>query len=1370
MKRHLILTAIALLLNISTTWAQNTSTDSSYYAELWNHYQAQVQKDSTKWKHFARAKAKVFDKLDQSGSMQSYKRAVGYGCSNICPPPDQADWQLCGPFKHEVGNVQWNGFVSRVNPDPLQVNATDPAQNSVLATPTAGIWQYDYIQGMPPTMREWTNRTDNYRASGMGITEIVRNPANSNYLMASTGINHTGDYGNHLGLLSSVMNGQVWNPFTPMFPGFDACNTNITGIWIKYDSRANPMDLLYHFYIIVRKPSAGVPDELWEYCNDGISSTKWYNRTPQAYINAVTFPGGNPHLQLTDFTAAPSGLLVTARNPFGNTSEIIFHSLFDGSGSACRAPLLWSEISSRLPFFNNGQNQGISLSDAKKDTVFARATGNDYQNLYRTNDGGQTWTRVFTGLNQTSQLDMEYSPHTQNLYLSRYNRMLVLNFSTGSPVAYQAPHTSAHADLRDFAEVGPTNTGKWLVFFATDGGVSRMIYDPASTNFNTAFTFLPVSGESMPIQQAWGLGITQTTLTSKFAGMMHNHSFGYHNGSWCKFGGGDGGDIEVNQVDNSTIYFSINPSIRKVDINSFCNSLGTPIGFSSNWQYGRPLELHPANQCKLYYGDDFSGANYARLRVFDDCGGTSADYKLGVNVTDGNNNTPPQFMTEIGAIGLSETNSNLIFLGHESYYHPAGNWGRILKSVDHGSSWKDISNAMVSWSGGNGRFHDVLAWMPIGDIVVSPYDENLVFLSMKGTKDDLRVLKSTDGGLNWSDYSDGLPGLPVEALEFQHNSPNRLFACTDAGVYYIDDNTNGQWVCFNENLPMVWTTDLEINYCNDSMYASTHGRGIYMTSLASLSKSPREQVVSSNTVWTGQRVLQSNVRVLPGVTLDIQNATIRLAEDVSILIEPTAQVNITNSDLSAQCDGSCWAGITVKGNHNQVQTTAFQGKITVDNSSLSHAKEAIFSLNGGIVEVKKSSFKENRRAIGFDWYQNGTRPEYANVSFIEDSDFSISDDYRNCGSNEAFITMFSVNGIEIRGCDFSDKRVLGINSPSDFRTGIKTSSATFKVMPGTSAQASTFGPLYLGIQAEDVEYTNNFEIDIRDAYFENCEVGISLLKVNKESKLISNTLEVGQSNNPVSFGIVLKESSGFVVSENVIRKNTLIGGHYAVGIEVVDSNNPNSGFYPENDIYSNFCKSLNVGFRAWGNNVKASGQGLEFLCNRNVGNVVDFEFQSCIQTSQGSAASPAGNTFSCGSSTPFLVSTGGTCIDYFHTSAVPTCLASPTGINLMWTPNTSGCNYITSAATLQTGPAIEVYPNPAKEQVFIDFTLPQGMQELSLSLIDLQGKMVYRKQLRSLTLGKNQVSVETGALPNGMYLLQLKGDNLQASKKLVIAH
>ncbi|PHI20849.1 hypothetical protein CEQ90_05655 [Lewinellaceae bacterium SD302] len=1314
---------VTLMYQASSSIYAQDPTDVEYYELLRNYYVELANEDSLQQKTLNRVNAKIFDKLDQNGSMTSYRAAMSSTCADICTDPDLADWDYLGPpVYHTSTNVQWNGFVGEVLADERSVGLPTPEQNLLMGTPTAGAWRYDAFASVPG----WENKTDALQNAGLGINKFLRDPFDPDYLLAATGMKNQKDYGNALGLIFSDDNGTTWQDFSlSNGPGIDDCHTNVTGIYYDYDQFGQKLPISLHFFITIRRD--GAQDQLWRWC-----APLWINES-----QSITF---NTHEKIADFTANEDGsFLLTTSYPYGYATR-----MFRGVEPSDCNPINWTDHTAVIQSagMDPTMNQEISISDSKSMVVFARTKGNDGDDLYKSIDGGVTWSLRHSSLQlKTSKLAIEYSPATGIVYLggTRFHA-----WDDNNAVFYTAPSTAQHADVRDFSIAGFNPAGKEVCFMANDGGVTESLFDPSLGLSSSGISFRPISGDTMPIQQFWGIGITQSCQMNWAAGAMHNNSFLSNGGTVCKFGAGDGGDVEINPIDKTTVYYSINPFIYKDDINNLCSSgFGTLIGRTNQWQFGNPLELHPARPCWVFYGNDAGANPAASLVLYNDCPSAAPAPQP---LSNANGNQTGHYLEQIGSIGLTEAKPLQVFVGNRQGSYPAGQSGKLLKIDNFGTgTWEDLSHNTVFPY--NQPFTDVTGWMGVGDILVSPYDEDLVFVSMMGTSAGKRVFKSTNGGTTFTDYSDGLPDLPVNAMTYYYNSDDVVLVGTDAGVYYRD-NSMSSWECFNENLPLVWVTDLDINYCKNTLVATTHGRGIYQSSLNPLPSFDREHEIASPEIWRDERVLYSDLVVKSGQSLDIIDATIRLAADVKITVEPGARLQILNSDLSALCEDACWDGITVQGNGTVLQTNANQGLLVVSGSTFSYGKSVINVFDGGIVRATGCNFINNRRSAQYLYYQSsnagGTAP---NIGFFDQCTFELNDDYRsNCGSNSPFVTLFGVDGVTFTGCLFTDQRT-GLLSANEYRTGIGALEATIRVIQGTGP-SNRFESLKAGITIENVQEDNPFSLRIEQAKFSANEIGISLLDVNNESLILKNEIEMGHPLGINSYGIVTKQSSGFTMEENHCWKPSGWPNWtraYDI-LNTINPNNPGGSFFPYHLIYNNIAQNADEGFTAWGDNVAASGTGLEFLCNQNFDNQVDFHFLDCIQPQQGSLAQPAGNTFSCGSSTPFVIDAAATnCIDYYQEQGTQCTTFNPTGITINYTNQSPACAYLVSTSEFETA-APRFFPNPTDGQLTIQFAEPTHL--VALSIYDLQGKLVRRVPTGQK---QNTVTLEFASLPTGVY-------------------
>lgn len=77
------------------------------------------------------------------------------------------------------------------------------------------------------------------------------------------------------------------------------------------------------------------------------------------------------------------------------------------------------------------------------------------------------------------------------------------------------------------------------------------------------------------------------------------------------------------------------------------------------------------------------------------------------------------------------------------------------------------------------------------------------------------------------------------------------------------------------------------------------------------------------------------------------------------------------------------------------------------------------------------------------------------------------------------------------------------------------------------------------------------------------------------------------------------------------------------------------------------------------------------------------------------------------------------------------------------------------------------FPNPFKDQTWINFRLPESGQT-SLKIFDLTGKEIRLMVDDELTQGKHSINLSSEGLTSGIYYYVLSSGNLVQTKKLVI--
>lgn len=611
----------------------------------------------------------------------------------------------------------------------------------------------------------------------------------------------------------------------------------------------------------------------------------------------------------------------------------------------------------------------------------------------------------------------------------------------------------------------------------------------------------------------------------------------------------------------------------------------------------------------------------------------------------------------------------------------------LVKSINDAdpndpNTWISLSSSLVSLPIYSDPLplQNLVAWKGIRSIAVDHFDENLVYCGINKVythhtdtimDEVFRVIKSTTGGepnpnfpnnAAWIDYSEGLPAFPVERLLTVESDNELIFCATSVGIYYRT-KTMSQWECFSKNLPFTEITGLKYDYCNNVLYASTYGRGLWKTQVNIPIVNTYSEIIDEDQTWDENRTVYTPITVEAGNTLTI-TAVIRMATGTNIIVEPGATLIVDGGTLTSSCN-DLWQGIEVWGNHNLPQNAANQGRLIVKNNALiENAENAVtvwkpgdWATTGGIVQATNSTFRNNKRSIEFLAYQNLQTNGYIapNLSYFKNCTFETNDDIllSDTQGNQNMFTMYKVNGVGIFGCDFIYNRT--VSAYTDLKGAIYTSDANFRVgnscsspflpvgepCPAANTKRSTFTGFNQAIHVTSATW--NVGPEIRDAVFSENMVGINFDAVTAPAAIF-NEFTVGNNQFPPFIGDNPSHHLGIKVNncdEYIVEENEFTGSDIydwtTHGVYTYDHTYSGNS----NEIYKNEYTGVSSATIAAGNHANPDDNdsfiGLRFICNENENNINDFELRpwslnepSEISNYQNGGGSniPAGNTFS----------------------------------------------------------------------------------------------------------------------------------------------
>ena len=504
--------------------------------------------------------------------------------------------------------------------------------------------------------------------------------------------------------------------------------------------------------------------------------------------------GGNSwnNIQLGEFT----DLLFKPSN-----SNIVYAASGVATGGgfykSTNAGVSFIPVLTGLPPANTIARTKIAVTEADSNYVYFLAvnSGNsNFNGLYRSVDGGNT----FALRSNTPEIINAQGFYNLAMAVSSLHRdtLLVGGFncwrsndggSTWTKITreYGGFVPYVHPDHHDLEFLPGTDS---VYFSCNDGGIFKSI--------DRGVTWNPLN-QGMQISQIYKLGTSRINPYKILTGNQDMWSQILKSGTWSVFSAnvGDGTECLFEYTNDTIAYITGQYGLILKAINSIplFNIIATTTGAGINGlgDFVTPIIMHPTQQSTLLVG---------KAQVWRTINSGASFTQVG-DVTGGG--------TNVIALAYAPSNPNYIY---------AVKHNRVFISND-GNTFGDSTHNLPTVAG----FMTAIA--------VSSSNPLAAWITFSGYSAADKIWKTTNGGSTWSNYSAGLPNLPVNCIVYQNNTANALYVGTDVGVYFISDSL-ASWQPFFSGLPNVDVDELEIAYSINKIRAATNGRGLWESNLA----------------------------------------------------------------------------------------------------------------------------------------------------------------------------------------------------------------------------------------------------------------------------------------------------------------------------------------------------------------------------------------------------------------------------------------------------------------------------------------------------------------------------------------------------------
>lgn len=471
----------------------------------------------------------------------------------------------------------------------------------------------------------------------------------------------------------------------------------------------------------------------------------------------------------------------------------------------------WTRLQDGLPKGEMGKI-GISVSAPNPDRIFATIGGDD-GGIYRSDDSGKTW-KLVNGSFEMHARQYYYGhifadplqPDTVYTFSSKDFYKSVDAGKTWGRI--QTPHGDYHdlwIDPHDNLRMVNGNDGGATVTF--DGGKSWS----AESNQTTAQFYTVRTDNDFPYH-VYGAQQDNTTVA-----ISSQPSGGRGTGpNFIEVGGGESGYVVPHPKDSAVVYAGAywglltrfdrrTASVRNITVWPDLPGGRTAADLKYRFQWTFPIAISPADPAAVYVGGNVVFKSTDQGQSWQPI---SPDLTRNDSQKENGGRLEDVYCT-IFTIAPSSLDRDVIWAGSDD--------GLIHITRDAGKSWTNVTPP------------EIQPWTRINVIEASSHDAATAYAAVNRYQmDDFHpyIYRTHDYGKTWTLAVTGIPADTFVRTVRQDTVQGKLlFAGTETGVYVSFDDGD-HWQSLQLNLPVVPVTDLTIH--SSDLVASTQGRAFWI--------------------------------------------------------------------------------------------------------------------------------------------------------------------------------------------------------------------------------------------------------------------------------------------------------------------------------------------------------------------------------------------------------------------------------------------------------------------------------------------------------------------------------------------------------------
>ncbi|MCP2671663.1 glycosyl hydrolase [Maricaulaceae bacterium EIL42A08] len=507
----------------------------------------------------------------------------------------------------------------------------------------------------------------------------------------------------------------------------------------------------------------------------------------------------------------------------------------------------WREVTTGLPSGNMGKI-GLAISPQNPDIVYAAIETNRREGgVYRSTDRGESWTMM------SDTVSGGTGPHYyQELYAHphHFDRIILVSNTTqisddGGATFRDINNDNKHVD--DHA-IGfhPTDPDYMLV--GSDGGLYETVDDEQTWRFI----------DNLPITQFYDIAIDDAEpFYNVYGGTQDNNTqmgpsrtdsrHGIRNSDWVVTLFGDGHEPDI-EPGNPDIAYS---SWQQGNLVRFDRTTGEIVYIRAQPEPGEPAERFNWDAPIVVSSHQPTRLYHASQRVWRSNDRGDSWEPISGDLTRNQDRMLLPIMgrqwswdagwdiyamsvyNTISALAESPVDENVIYAGTDD--------GLVQITTDGGETWTETEA---------GDIRGVPDMAYVNDFEPSRFEAGTVYMALDNHKyGDFSpyLLRSTNYGRSWQMITDGLPeDQQIWRIVQDHEDPDLLFVGGEFGVYFTIDGGDN-WTQLQNGMPPIPARDLLIHEREDDLVVGTFGRSIYVMDDISPLRDVTEDMLESET-------------------------------------------------------------------------------------------------------------------------------------------------------------------------------------------------------------------------------------------------------------------------------------------------------------------------------------------------------------------------------------------------------------------------------------------------------------------------------------------------------------------------------------------